>query len=218
MRDFEGDLSGLGSLINNGSDYLLYGCDRTYKNTNERLKEILEQFDFNQKNVLSVLGSSDQIFSSYYLGASNVDSFDINWTPYYYFYIRKWFLMFYCRYILETESAILLNSLSMYNAGSEEEVKVHEVWEKLLLKYRDISKIFHKNILYDWDVPYSQDIKRLIDSIKNKQANFSEIDIFADFQTERKYDIVILSNILETVYPDDEKKFSTKQQFKKIIK
>ena len=203
MRDYEIDLFGLDPLIRYGTDYLFCGCSQTYKNTNERLADIYSKIDFNNKNVFSVLSSSDQVFSAYFLGATNVDTFDSNWTTYYYFYLKKWNLMFYCNYILETKSNDLLDSLAMYDVNCWEERKVYEVWKKLLLKYDDISKLFYGNDLYEWNVPYNQDIKQLIDSIKDKQANFVELNIFRKFQMDKKYDIVILSNILEYIYPDD---------------
>lgn len=211
------DLFGLDPLIHHGTDYLFCGCNQTYKNTNERLKEIYEQFDFNHKNVLSVLSSGDQVFSAYYLGAKNVDTFDNNWTTYYYFYLKKWYLMFYRNCILGTKSKELLDCLSMADFNSEEEKNVYEVWKTLLLKYDDISELFYKNDLYEWNVPYNQDIKKLIDSIKNKQANFIELNIFKEIPIEKKYDIIILSNILENVYPDDDFNLVLSNNLKNIL-
>ena len=53
-------------------------CFKMHKTTNENLTAILGQFDFEGKEVLSVLSSSDQMMSSYYLGAKEVDTFDNN--------------------------------------------------------------------------------------------------------------------------------------------
>jgi len=127
MRDYEMDLFGLDPLVHHGSDYLFCGCNQIYKNTNERLKDIYEQFDFSQKDVFSVLSSSDQVFSAYYFGANNVDTFDNNWTTYYYFYLKKWYLMYYHEHIIDTKSKKLLNSLSMYDINCEEERNVYNV-------------------------------------------------------------------------------------------
>ena len=62
-------------------------CFKMYKGTNENLTKIFRRYDFKDKDVLSVLSSSDQMMSSYYLGASNVDTFDRNFTPYLFFYL-----------------------------------------------------------------------------------------------------------------------------------
>lgn len=67
---------------------------KLYRSTNERLSKILSMYDFKDKNVLSVLASSDQLLSSYFLGAKNVDSFDSNVLTFYYFYLRKWCMMY----------------------------------------------------------------------------------------------------------------------------
>lgn len=59
---------------------------KIYRNTNENLSKIFSNYNFENKNVLSVLASGDQVFSSYYLGANNVDTFDSNILTYYYFF------------------------------------------------------------------------------------------------------------------------------------
>ena len=55
-------------------------CYKMHQSTNENLTAILGQIDFEDKEVLSVLSSSDQMMSSYYLGAKNVDTFYNNVT------------------------------------------------------------------------------------------------------------------------------------------
>lgn len=42
--------------------------------------------------MFSVLASSDQVFSFYYLGENSVDTFDIHPLTKYYYYLRKWLL------------------------------------------------------------------------------------------------------------------------------
>lgn len=204
MRNYEIDLFGLDPLVNYGRDYLFCGCNKVYKDTNERLKDIYSQFDFKGKNVYSVLSSGDQVFSAYYFGARNVDTFDNNWATYYYFYLKKWYLMFYHKETIRTQSEILLNSIEMYDKDSEEERNVYKIWKELLLKYANIEDCLIRNDFYDHNVPYCQDITPLLKVIKNKRANFTELNIFKRLKNPKKYDIVILSNILENVYPEDE--------------
>ena len=50
----------------------------TYYKVNEDLKSLFTKEMFEGKNVLSVMGSSDQPITSMYLGAENVDTFDMN--------------------------------------------------------------------------------------------------------------------------------------------
>jgi hypothetical protein len=66
------------------------GYGRVYYRTNEDLDTIYRDLDFYKKKVLSVLASSDQVFTARYLGASQVDSFDKNRLTIYYYYLRKW--------------------------------------------------------------------------------------------------------------------------------
>ena len=65
---------------------------RIYVSSNEQLDAVFRGFDFKDKDVLSVLGSSDHVFSEYYLGAKSVTAFDINELTKYYYYLRKWLL------------------------------------------------------------------------------------------------------------------------------
>ena len=65
---------------------------KMYSQTNEDLDALFCNFDFNNKEVLSVLASSDQMLNCYYMGAKNVDTFDKNERAAYYYYFRKWFI------------------------------------------------------------------------------------------------------------------------------
>lgn len=202
IRDYEMDLFGLEPLIRHGEDSYACGCNRTYMNTNERLKDIYSNFDFNGKDVFSVMSSADQVFSAYYLGAKSVDTFDRNWTCYYNFYLKKWFLMYYKDYILDTDSKKLLKALKMCDISSEEEKNVCKVWEELFIKYSDISKIFHSKDIYTWNLPFENDIEGLVKLIRYKKANYVDLNLFRNVNVDKKYDIVILSNILEYLSPD----------------
>ena len=66
------------------------GYGRVYYRTNEDLDTIYRDLDFHKKKVLSVLASSDQVFTARYLGAEQVDSFDKNRLTIYYYYLRKY--------------------------------------------------------------------------------------------------------------------------------
>lgn len=218
VRDYENDLFGLAPLIRHGKDYYFFGCDKIGKNTNERLKEIFKKFDFQQKEVFSVLASGDQPFSAYYLGAKNVDTFDNNWTTYYNFYLRKWYMMYYHNCFLKNESEVLLKALSMHDSNCEEERKVYEVWKEILLKYNNISNMFWNNHIYEWNIPYIYDWEKFINIIKDKQANFNEVDICQEMHIDKRYDIVILSNILENIYLDSDINLIISQNLRNILR
>ena len=51
-----------------------------YSRTNEDLKSLFEIIDVRDKNILSVLSSSDYLFSALFKEAGNIETFDINYS------------------------------------------------------------------------------------------------------------------------------------------
>ena len=60
-------------VINNIGNY-----GKLYINTNEPIRDVLSICDFNNKKVLTVLASSDQLLAISELNPSTIDTFDIN--------------------------------------------------------------------------------------------------------------------------------------------
>ena len=89
---------------------------RVYPFTNENLTSFQSFIDFNGKNVLSVIGSTDQYFSFLLYNAKNVDLFDINPNSEHYFLLK-----FYSIFLLTYEEFIdffvssKLDNMSIYN-------------------------------------------------------------------------------------------------------
>lgn len=65
------------------------GIGKIYRNTNEDLSKIITKQDIKGKTILSVLASSDQVLSCYYLGAKSVDTFDSNKLTLLLFFLKK---------------------------------------------------------------------------------------------------------------------------------
>ena len=63
--------------------------DMIYPFTTENINGMFSHFNFKDKDCLSVLGSSDQVFDMYLRGASSVTAFDINPLTEYFFYLKK---------------------------------------------------------------------------------------------------------------------------------
>ena len=63
-----------------------------YSRTNEDLKSLFEIIDVRDKNILSVLSSSDYLFSALFKEAGNLETFDINSITYRYYFLRKWLI------------------------------------------------------------------------------------------------------------------------------
>lgn len=173
-----------------------------YKNTNEDLKNVLLGTDFYGKEVLSVMASADQVFSAYYLGAESVDTFDINKYAYYYFYLKKWCFIKYRNIEISDDSKKILEALELHD-NSEEEKKIYILWKEVLEYCINRKKEFLNNkylfapTLDGWSVPYYNDEDKMAKIIASKKANFTQFNIFLPINCKKRYNIIILSNILE---------------------
>jgi hypothetical protein len=61
---------------------------RVYAFSNENIAAYADVYDFNDKRVLSVLGSGDHYFTSVLNGAKDVDVYDINECTWEYFVFK----------------------------------------------------------------------------------------------------------------------------------
>ena len=61
FNEIEEDVLQTGNLLFDEFSFSKY--DIIYKHTNEYLKKLFNHFDFNSKDVLTVLASSDQLFN-----------------------------------------------------------------------------------------------------------------------------------------------------------
>lgn len=188
-------------LIRMLNNYFNYndGIIPMYPWSNENLDELFRYIDVKDKNVLSVMASSDQPLLAYLNGASVVDTFDRNYCTLYHFYLRKWIIENTSQRIFERfdekfikkvlEVAIPRNDIEesalifwrvLYNSSSEYEIN---------------SLIFDTPIrTNDYLLPYSKRIKK---EIKDIEFEFYNIDIFKSIDLKGDYDVIILSNILE---------------------
>ena len=181
-------------------------CFKMHKTTNENLTAILGQFDFEGKEVLSVLSSSDQMMSSYYLGAKEVDTFDNNVTPYLFYYLKKWCMEYTGKSYLSASNIELLECLDLHQ-NNDIENNVALFWKRVLLRISvplTHSALFYTNFSDSYGVPYSDNIAKMNELMKDKDPNYSRLDLFDEQDIERQYDYIILSNILEYAYEEDD--------------
>ena len=80
MSSLDEDLKNAKKLIENNGYYRnakeLF--DMIYPFTTENIKDMLNCFELKDKDCLTVLGASDQVFDMYLRGASSVTAFDVN--------------------------------------------------------------------------------------------------------------------------------------------
>ena len=173
-----------------------YSSERIYAKTNEDLKQMVCNVDFKDKDVFSVLASSDQV---YYAGALNVDTFDINGLTKYYYYLRKWglddSLQIDPKYFNDEFIRHLIEKASI---NSEEELDAKEFWSCLLRDNNDLinGRLFF-NFGFKREKNFDDDMEGLKDRMKDKKLNFQQLDIFEPMEVTKQYDIVVMSNILE---------------------
>lgn len=181
------------------------GIGKIYRNTNENLSIILSNYDFRNKDVLSVLASSDQVFASYYLGASNVDTFDSNILTYYYYFLKKWTILKTGKPYIPASNDELLEIIKI-DSNMEEEIKASYFWKYVLTNVN--SSLYYSNLFYKepilYKLPYENDINYLKKIIIDKKLNYNKFDLFKPLYVDKKYQIIILSNMLEYLYDSEE--------------
>lgn len=179
------------------------GYSKIYPRSNEDLKVLFKNFSVKDKNVLSVLASSDQVFASYYLGAKSVDTFDLNFLTEHYYYLRKWLIEYKLEYYpdwgkFKSGSLWIRELLDSVECRSIEEEIAYKYWSLYTKKIGDFNKktIFRNEIKQTFDL-IVDDINKMRDIIRSKDLKFVQEDISGHINKNKKYDVIILSNILE---------------------
>lgn len=172
---------------------------RIYTTSNEQLDAVFRGLDLKDKDVLSVLGSSDHVFSEYYLGAKSVTAFDVNELTKYYYYLRKWSLIYRGVDVPYGNSKEwFLELLSEVSTKSELEEEALSFWKYLNRKASSYtSKLFMGGISFNRRVPYENDLESMTSIIEDRDIDFSKINVFDFFDYDRTFDVVVLSNILD---------------------
>ena len=180
-------------------DLSSYNYRRVYPNTNENMKALFRNFNVEGKDVLCVLGSSDQVLSSFYLGANSVDSFDNNKLTFYYYYLRKWLITYLNEEYINEEffknGRKLYKLISKIKVEDKDEETAKEFWLNYLSKNCRIDKKLFIETRNKYDNLFKDDLSNL--SKKIKRLGFYNYDLGYDFYLDKQYDILIISNIME---------------------
>ena len=135
--------------------------------------------DFLDKDVLTVLASSDQFFLANYLGARKVYSFDKNILALYYYYMRKWTLSInkemYPYELLDDNYIWLAKLLSKVKPEKREEFLALKFWKQHLSDTSRVHSLFH-----DDEVDGKTMFKSInsIGSVADRENNFLNINLF----------------------------------------
>ena len=174
-----------------------------YQVSNERLDLIFNEIDFVGKDVLSVMASGDQPILCYLYGA-NVDTFDRNIYAYYMYYLRKWLILYtdynyFDNNLFFDQYKYILEYIMKRNIINDLNDEITYIFWKEFFKLNNYSiniRLFeiYCNKYFDYLKKYKY---RLIDEKNCINFNFKNYDIYEDIKCNKKYDIIILSNILE---------------------
>ena len=196
-----------------------------YPFTNENISGYYSNIDFKDKDVLTVTSSGDHALNAFLMGARNIDTFDINPLAKYYSELKiasikslsleEFFLFLYNKRLLGTSKYFLKKSL--YNKVRENlDSNYLDFWDYVFNKYsnKDIikSKLFTKDFLYLKELTKSNmylnkdTYYKLRDILFKKSINYIDCDIKKLSKLNKKYDVIILSNIpdyFDIVYKSD---------------
>ena len=178
-----------------GMDLAKFGYDKIYFETNENLSDMYKKVDFLDKDVLTVLASSDHFFLANYLGARKVKSFDKNKLALYYYYLRKWTLSINREtYPFEILDNNYLRRLWGSMPHYEDEETALKLWKRHLRDETRLNLLFHED-----EVEGNTLLKTInsLGSVADRENTFINIDLFGDIDLNEEFDIVMISNIPE---------------------
>ena len=193
--------------------------DLVFYNSNENLSKLFSGIDLKDKEILSVLASSDQLFYFYDNGAKLVDTFDKNKLTFYYFYLRKWFIQYKNKYyITNVNRRSLLKLLSSIKASTEDEEKALYFWKSMIDTY-DIKSIFDL-FIFDENIKKNtiRNCKRIKEKLEENKLTFYNVDISKRFRLNKKYDVIYKSNISDYVCNSREVLETYRDNFDSLLK
>lgn len=189
--------------------------ERIYPFTNEDIKDCFKNFDLKNKECLTVLSSSDQVFDMYLNGANNVDAFDINPLTKYYFYLKKAALLAnislkeYLNFF--SRNCNPFNKETFIGISKYLEDDNYKFWSELYNNFNP-SDIRKSGTLFSDDETYLYMLKQKIGylnnfeyellktKIQNIKINFINSDIKnLSHKLTENYDFIYLSNIIQYV-------------------
>lgn len=203
MADIEKDIQLLNDTISgrtSGNE-----DNHIWPRTSEDVFKMLEIIDVKNKDVFTVLSSSDIPFSLIAKKVKSIRTFDINPLTYRYYYLRKWMLEYG---ILDGQELSFWDTRDIINAkreyikkDEEESVRFWNLYLKRMKKgdffWLYDTRLF-KYVSERFKCPYDDDIESLLEYLKQVELEFENIDISGDnLDKNKKCDIVYLSNIMD---------------------
>ena len=213
------------SILEKPSDF--EGYQNIYYQTNENITDYLNLIDISQKeNALCVAGSGDQAFSLIYKGINKIDLFDINkLTEYYILGLKKAMLLKYNydeyintlnKFINQMTMPIEINEI-IFDLLSYMEEPYKYFWQNILEYNQKLQKELNINTNFMYNLNINAGLKtnlsfcpflisednynKLKSNLNMANLNFkycNAINLTDKFK--RKYDLILLSNVLDYAY------------------
>lgn len=200
-----------GSYINLSSTEPFMETSGIYKFTNEDITSYFHHLQ-DKQNILSVIGSGNQILNSILAGTRKIDCFDLSIFPEYYLYLQLASVMTlskedYINYFLSEDRKVLFSD-DLYNLVRVNLTgKYKEFWDTLYNFDEGIdiynSLLFRQDACYEDIViernPFLQDnnYDKLKHILKNESIEINpSVTNILETKISKEYDLINLSNIL----------------------
>ena len=178
---------------------------KIYTSTNESLLALFKKIDLSNKNVLTVLSSSDYLYMSYFFGAKNVDTFDINPLTYRFYHLRKWLIK---NQVLDIGLSSYAETLKIIenttSCSSLDEKESLLFWREIIEKigeYEFFTNQLFTTVFNPFCYYYEDKTDALSLILDSTNPSFYKFDISEsiNINIKDKYDVIFLSNILDYV-------------------
>lgn len=200
---------------------LLDNYYKLYYRANENLVDIYLDLDFEDRDVLSVVSSSDQIFTPMLLGAKTVDGFDRNRLTKYYYYLRKWAIKYnrdvYPIELIDGNNEYLVDLLNKVRVSSNEEANAYRFWRLLLNHEAKLENLFYVDDKNKGETLFEDNIKYL-QGLRFNDLNFNNYNFNSPIDSDKKYDYILMSNIIEYARGEDDKYKSIRDNLSNLLK
>ena len=173
-----------------------------YSRTNEDLKRLFEIIDVRNKNVLSVLSSSDYLFSALYKEAGNIETFDINRITYRYYFLRKWLIQngyLDAGKVCTQDIFKIISSIKTDNQCEKDSVLFWKYFFNLSRCKKD-HLYYYDNLFIDVAAKkmiYEDNLGDVSSILDGYNLQFKHMNVCNGFNSDKKYDVIFLSNIMD---------------------
>ncbi len=195
------------------------GYDRVYYKINEDMIDEFLSIDFSDKDVLSVLASSDQVLMFRALDAKRVDTFDFNRLTMYYYFLRKWSIKYMNSLYPILDNSWISTLLSKVKASSENEERALLFFKKHLKNRSDFNNFFYDIVSQPKGASLFTNAKMAKDFVDN-DFTFFNLNLFEKDNDliSNKYDYIYISNILDWARNNEEKMKIAKENLVSYLK